>query len=291
MLNVLIIGGSGYIGSALVKKMMNEWKITVIDNFSYGIETWKDYPQVTMIKESIRCLSCIKEYLDEADIIINLTCIHLLDSKTNPILDLEINARSVLFLLVYLNENPDKGYIHISSGSIYHVRQYHSAPSHYALSKYIGELYTQLYIENGLKAAIIRPFFVYGPGTRYRDGVVDHFVKQALARKPYTIHRPGTQTITPTYIKDVVDIITEIIKQNAWGVVYDAVGNESFSIGELADLIDEVLGIKNERVIEDFPNLYGSSKITVYPYMIERVLNFYQPYSLRVRLQQMVDKK
>lgn len=289
-MNVLILGGSGYIGSTLVKKMMNEWEITVVDNFAYGNETFEQYPQVKFVKESIRCLSCFKEYLDKADIIINFTCVHLLDSQGNPILDLEINTKAVLSLLVYLKENPDKGYIHISTGSIYHIRQYHSAMSHYVISKYAGELYTQLYLENGLKAAIVRPFYVYGAGKRYRDGVVDRFVKQALAGEPYTIHKPGNQNVTPTHVKDVANIIIEIVRQDAWRIVYDAVGSESFSIGGIADLIDEVLGIKNERVWTESSQDYGSSQITVYPFMIERVLNYYQPYSLRVRLQQMVDK-
>lgn len=299
MKNVVILGGSGYLGSALIKKMMKKWKITVIDNLAYGKEKWEWYPEVTFVEESIRCLGCIHAYLHEADIIINFACIHLLDSKANPILDLDINVKSVLFLLEFIKnenysdnpENSDKGYIHISSGSIYQVRQYHSAPSHYALSKYMGELYTQLYIKNGLKAAIVRPFNVYGPGVRYRDGVVDKFLKQALEKAPYTIHRPGIQTITPTYVNDVVDIITEIVKQEAWGATYDAVGNESFTIGAVADLIDEVLGRKNERVLEDFPQVYGDSEIVVYPYMIEQKLNFYQPHSLKTRLQQMVDRK
>ena len=292
-MKILIIGGSGFIGQRIVKNMRKDdpdWEITVLDDLRYGTENYKADKGIELLIWDIKSLQ--PNFIKDYDLIINLACVHLLDSGSYPIRDLWTNTEAVLSLLENMKQYPHIRYIHFSTGSVLPLRGNRTPKTHYSISKYAGELYTDLYMTKyNLDTSIIRPFGVYGPGGK---NVVNIFLDQALNGKPYTIHGDGTQKIRPTYVDDVASITKELIESPTSGWFINTVGKETFSINELADHIDNIVGITNSRLYGDPPVSYDLVDIYSGGYLndsLKYILEWKQPYTLDERLKQMVNNK
>ena len=106
MTNILITGGAGYVGSALIKHLVNEnndFKITVIDNLSSGGDSLLSFmgnKNFTFIKGDIRDKSLVNKEVERADIIVNLAAIVGFPAcRKNPDLAEEVNYNGSLNIL------------------------------------------------------------------------------------------------------------------------------------------------------------------------------------------------
>lgn len=289
-MKALVIGGAGFIGKSVVNQLKDEYEITVIDNLRYGDETYTDEPGITFKEKDLylTALVNIGEISNDYDVIVNLACIHLKDSYVNPIRDLQVNTESVIPILEELKDKRDTFYVHISTGSVYQLTQRGEGSSQYAISKYATERYILLYVKQyGVKATIVRPFNVYGINGR---GVINVFLQQALHKTPYTIHGEGDQRLRPTHVDDVAAIIKAVIDKRVSGEVIDAVGEESFTVSQIADGLDKAMSIKNKREYITAPSIYKLNPDTI-PELGKRakeVLGWKQPNSFKERIAQMV---
>jgi UDP-glucose 4-epimerase len=90
--------------------------------------------------------------------------------------------------------------------------------------------------EEGLDFAITRFFNVYGPGLQGR--VIAHFIQQALAGKPLTVHADGLQSRTFLYIDDAVAALRAIISKGGFSAnAYNIGDTTPITILELAQMI------------------------------------------------------
>ena len=106
MTNILITGGAGYVGSALIKHLLNvnnDFKITVIDNLSSGGDSLLSFmgnKNFTFIKGDIRDKSLVNKEVERADIIVNLAAIVGFPAcRKNPDLAEEVNYNGSLNIL------------------------------------------------------------------------------------------------------------------------------------------------------------------------------------------------
>ena len=287
-MKTLVIGGSGFIGKSVVRLMKSEHEVTVIDNLSYSDEDYRYDPQVRFENMDLCLIERLSDFLERFELIINLACVHLTDSGKYPIRDIKVNTEAVLSILETLRQDTGKYLVNVSTGSTYQIKLTGKANSHYAISKQATEQYIQLYVEQyGINATIVRPFQVYGADGR---GVVNVFLQQTLWHEPYTIHGDGKQRIRPTYVDDVSARIKAIVDKNAWGESFDAVGNETFSIRDIADIIDDVTGNKNAREFVIGPMCYqlNPDSIPELGKRTERILGYSQPKSFSERIKQML---
>ena len=289
-METLVIGGSGFIGTSLVNLLKKEHEITVVDNLSYGNEDYRHDPQVKFENRDLYLygIERPRDFLEPFELIINLACIHLRDSGKYPIRDIKVNTEAVLPILETLRHDTSKYLVNISTGSTYQIMLTGKANSHYAISKQATEQYIQLYVEQyGINATIVRPFQVYGAGGR---GVANIFLEQALSHKPYTVHGDGKQCIRPTYVDDVSAIIKTIVDKDAWGETFDAVGNESFSVLDIADIIDKARGDRNAREFVTEPGFYrlDPDSIPELGQRTEQILGYSQPKSFHERIEQIL---
>ena len=258
---ILITGGSGCIGSNLVRTLLKAEpeRIVVIDDLSASCE-WnlpRD-PKVYFVRGSILDEERMKRAFSFKPHYVFHLAAHFANQNSvdHPETDLMVNALGTLKVLEYANLVGVERFVFASSGcSVYGNK----APmplredfvslrldTPYQINKLVGELYCNYFHDYyGLPVAIARYFNVYGPGEvpgRYRN-VIPNFIWWALHKQPLPITGTGEETRDFTFVEDIVDGTLRM------GVVKEAVG-EAINLAsetetrviDLANWINELAG-------------------------------------------------
>ena len=70
---IFITGGAGYVGSALVPKLLNlNYKVTVLDLMIYGEDVISNHPNLNKINGDIRDINLLQKIIPGHDVIIHL---------------------------------------------------------------------------------------------------------------------------------------------------------------------------------------------------------------------------
>lgn len=251
-MNCLVIGGLGFIGSHLTKRLSKEGhNVTILDDLSYARKGFSGTAILNgtfkLIVGSLTDNSMLKLAASESDIVFNLACVHLTDSFNFPFNDAQVNINGVLNILE-LCRRTDQEYVHFSTGSVYgKAKEFPTTEDHpylnefnnpYAISKTAGDAYSRIYNKvYGIKTIVIRPFFVYGFGGW---NVISIWMDTLVKGRPLIIHGTGAQTRTPTYVSDLVDGVLLALSKQLWGEAFNIAGNEETSILELANRILDI---------------------------------------------------
>ena len=126
--SVLVTGGGGYVGSALVPSLLKQgYQVKVVDLFWYGRDVYGDenqHPQLERIELDIRNSLRLKEALKGVDAVIHLACISNDPSfELDPSLGKSINYDAFAGLLQGSIDQGVKRFIYASSSSIYGVKE------------------------------------------------------------------------------------------------------------------------------------------------------------------------
>ena len=258
---ILITGGSGCIGSNLVRALLKAEpeRIVVIDDLSASYE-WNlpEDSRVYFIKGSILDEERMKRAFSFKPHYVFHLAAHFANQNSvdHPETNLMVNGLGTLKALEYANLVGVERFVFASSGcSVYgskaplplreeYVSLHLDTP--YQINKLVGELYCNYFHDYyGLPVAIARYFNVYGPGEvpgKYRN-VIPNFIWWALHKRPLPITGSGEETRDFTFVEDIVDGTLRM------GVVKEAVG-EAINLAsetetrviDLANWINELVG-------------------------------------------------
>ena len=258
---ILVTGGSGCIGSNLIKLVLRAEpeRIIVIDDLSSSYE-WNlpIDPKVLLVRGSILDEEKMKRAFSFKPHYVFHLAAHFANQNSvdHPETDLMVNALGTLKTLEYASLVGVERFVFASSGcSVYgsqaplplsedFISLHLDTP--YQINKLVGELYCNYFHDYcGLPVAIARYFNVYGPGEvpgRYRN-VIPNFVWRALHKKALMITGSGEETRDFTFVEDIVDGTLRI------GAVKEAVG-EAINLAsetetrviDLANWINELTG-------------------------------------------------
>jgi len=264
-LKILVTGGAGNIGSALVKKLIsNKFHfVVVIDDLSTGsIEKLPklDEENFKFVKANVNNLSEIDSvfYSFNFDFVFHLAAVvGVIRTQENPIKVLK-DIDGIKNILELSKNSSVKRVFYSSSSEVYGEpvelpQNEHKTPLNsrvpYAVVKNLGECFFRSYQqEHGLDYTIFRFFNTYGP-QQSTDFVTAKFVAAALKGEDITLYGDGSQTRTFTYIDDNIETISNIFEK---GLVKNDVinlGNDELtSIKELAELIIKVTGSKSKII-------------------------------------------
>ena len=250
-MNILVLGGCGYIGSVLIQKLIENKKnkITVIDTQWFGNYLIKN-SRIKNLKKDIRDIKNISFKN------IN-TIIHLANIANDPAVELdpqlswEVNTLSTKFLIEKAIKNKVKKIIFASSGSVYGIKKEKKVTENldlepisvYNKTKMIAERVLFSY-KDKIKVFCIRPATVCGISPRMRfDISVNLLTLQALKSKKIIVHG-GTQIRPNIHIKDLVRVFEHFVKnKKAKPGVYNA-GFENMSILSIAKTIKNIIPSK-----------------------------------------------
>jgi UDP-glucose 4-epimerase len=263
MAKALVTGAAGFIGSHVVRHLLNEdVEVVALDDLSGGF--LDNVPeQAQWMQASVTDYALLQDLFEaEAfDYVFHLAAyaaeglshfIRLYNYNTNLLGSVNLINLSVL--------HDVKCFVFTSSIAVYGANQLPMTEDltpqpedPYGISKYAVELDLEAaHRQFGLDYIIFRPHNVYGEhqniGDKYRN-VVGIFMNQILLGKPLTIFGDGEQTRAFSYIDDVAPVIARsVFTPEAYGEVFNVGGDQPYTINTLARVVGEALGVTPELV-------------------------------------------
>ena len=235
-MNILVVGGAGYVGGGIVDKLQQKHQVTVYDSLIYENEFRKN---VNFIYGDIRDYFKLNKILKQYDAVVWLAAL-VGDGacSINPTLTYEINSESVKNLVA----NFKGKIIFFSTCSVYGAQEgvlneesEVNPLSEYAKSKLVAED-----ILTNSDAIVFRLGTLFGIGDEFSrirlDLVVNVLVTKALIDNKMSVFG-GEQWRPLLHVKDVANAVDHTIESSLKGVFN--LHYKNFKISEIADLIKE----------------------------------------------------
>jgi UDP-glucose 4-epimerase len=289
---VLITGGLGFIGSNLARQLVAYGaQVTLIDSLipEYGGNPFNIHDirdRVSLNITDVRDPHAMTHLVKQQNFLFNLAgqTSHL-DSMSNPMTDLQINAAAQLSILeACRRHNPRVKLVFASTRQLYGRPQYLPVDEKHptrpvdvnGINKLAGEQYHLLYNDvYGIRACALRLTNTYGPGMRVKDArqtFLGVWVRNAIEGRPIVVYGDGTQLRDFNYVDDAVDaLLTAAADARSEGKV--------FNLGS-----DEVIDLKT--LASKLIALFGEGELQMIPFPAERkaidIGNYYSDFS-RIR--------
>src|SRR5690606_33315526 len=216
MMRVVVTGGAGFIGSNLVRLLLDSGhEVTVLDNFSSGYRDNLAQLDVRLVEGDVRDPAVVEAAVRGSEVVFHLAAsVGNTRSIEHPIADSEINVLGTLHVLEAARRHGVRKVVFSSSAGIFGelktlpIREDHPAEpdTPYGASKLGAEklclAYAKLY---PLECVCLRYFNVYGVNQRYDayGNVIPIFVHRRLRGEPLTIYGDGEQTRDFINVRDV----------------------------------------------------------------------------------------
>jgi nucleoside-diphosphate-sugar epimerase len=250
----LVTGGAGFIGSNLVEYLLNKgFNVRVLDNLSTGkISNIKEFlSDIEFLEGDICDRNLVNKAVEGMDYVFHQAALPSVPrSIEDPYTTNKVNVEGTLNLLLASRDLGVKRFIYASSSSVYgntgDLPKSEDMPvfpqSPYALSKYAGERYCQIFNEiYGLETVCLRYFNVFGPRQDFESqyaAVIPKFIYQILNGGPITIYGDGLQSRDFTYVTNVVIAnYKAAITPGIGGEIFNIACGNRTTINELAKLV------------------------------------------------------
>ncbi len=260
MKKFVVTGGAGFIGSTLVRTLLDHGSVAVIDNLLSGHEKnlAEIRDRVELHTVDIRDAAAIAPVIAGADTVFHLAAIPSVPrsiDQPRPSHDVNINGLFEVYeaavkgkvrRLVYAASSSAYG----DSETLPKVETMPAKPkSPYAVQKYLGELYASVYASCfGLETVALRFFNVYGPrqdpSSAY-SGILSLFMKHLIARTSPTIFGDGEQSRDFTYVEDVAALCFKAANALCVsGKMFNAGNGGRYTLNEIWKMLEQIEGVQ-----------------------------------------------
>lgn len=293
---IFITGGGGYIGSALVPKLLSiGCRVRVYDLFLYGENTLKPHPKLQCIKGDIRDRKTMMDAAKGSDVIIHLASVSN-DSaaKLNPAVGKSINLDAFHNILDTIRRVRPERFIYTSSSSVYGPQNqpdiYEDTPArpitNYSKQKLECEyILREAVIPDVTTWSTIRPATVCGYASRLRlDLVVNTLTINALENRCIRVFG-GNQLRPNITMEDMVRAYVALLEAPAEKVQAQTfnVGHDNLSLERIANVIKIALHDHDIKIIKEPSNDLRSYHIN--SGKIKQHIGFVPKYELNVAVQ------
>ena len=258
MTRVLVTGGAGTIGSAVVRRLLSDsrWEVRIADHreppqwMREGCEI-----RTSDLREPLAAGAAVHgcaHVIHLAAIVGGIAHFHKL-----PFTLFEVNNALTGALTHAAVAHDVERFVYVSSSMVFeratefptteeHVEVCPAPHSAYGFSKLAGEVYTRAaHAEHGLRYTICRPFNAYGPGELpepdepgIAHAVPDLIHKALTGRRPLEIFGSGEQTRTITHVDDIADgIVTATASPAGADQDFNISASEELTVAEIAERI------------------------------------------------------
>jgi UDP-glucose 4-epimerase len=261
---VLVTGGGGFIGSNLVRELLERGDtVRILDNFATGnranLAGLED--DVEIVEGELRSYERVHNAVRGVELVFHQGALPSVPrSVQDPLTTSAVTIEGTLNVLLAARDENVRRVVYASSSSVYGnsgtlprtESQQPDPISPYAVAKLAAERYcVSFHRVYGLETVALRYFNVFGPRQDPKSqyaAVVPRFLAAIEAGQPVPIHGDGTQSRDFTYVANVVAAnLLAGGAEGAVGAVLNVATGRQASVNELADVIGAVLGKPVEK--------------------------------------------
>jgi UDP-glucose 4-epimerase len=264
MTRVLVTGGAGFIGSNLVRALLDRGdEVRVLDNFSTGSRANLEGLGIEIVEGELRSYERVHNAVRGTEVVYHLGALGSVPrSVQDPLTSSAVNVEGTLNVLLAARDEGVRRVVFSSSTSVYGTSRERPTTesstldpiSPYGVAKLAAERYCISFsrVYESFETVVLRYFNVFGPrqspSSQYA-AVVPLFITAIAAGLPITIHGDGEQSRDFTYVDNVVGAtISAATAVGASGRVFNVASGVPASVNTVADTIGSILGQKVEKV-------------------------------------------
>lgn len=255
-MNILLIGGAGFIGSSLAKRFVldESYKVIVLEPERANKSRLKPLKDHVILEQGdFRDSAFFMQLIDKYDVNI---VVHLVSTMIpgstlshfqNEVDDILVPSMNIMELCAKRNI---KLVFFSSGGTVYgnsKIIHQESDPcepiSYYGLSKLIVENMIMFeHRTSNLQYLIVRPSNPFGPGQNIhgRQGIIAVALGKILDNEPLTIWGNGNEIRDYIYIDDLADSVYQLITKGVSNEAYNIGSGKGYSINEIIELINNI---------------------------------------------------
>ncbi|HET7572822.1 MAG TPA: SDR family oxidoreductase [Gaiellaceae bacterium] len=266
MSRVLVTGGAGFIGSNLVRALLERGDdVRVLDNFSTGRRENLAGLDAYLVEGELRSYERVHNAVRGVEVVFHLGALGSVPrSVQDPLTTSAVNVEGTLNVLLAARDEGVRRVVFASSSSVYgstaELPARESGPvdpiSPYGVAKLAAERYCVSFsrVYESFETVVLRYFNVFGPRqnpfSQYA-AAVPLFVTAVAEGRPVTIYGDGEQSRDFTYVQNVVEAnLLAADAPAANGRILNVAAGAPHSVNELADTIGRLLGKQVERSFE-----------------------------------------
>ncbi|NUR74880.1 MAG: NAD-dependent epimerase/dehydratase family protein [Thermoleophilia bacterium] len=263
MTRVLVTGGGGFIGSNLVRGLLERGDdVRVLDNFSTGDRANLEGLHIEVVEGELRSYERVHNAVRGREVVFHLGALGSVPrSVQDPLTSSAVNIEGTLNVLLAARDEGVRRVVYSSSSSVYGPRRElpvkEDLPpdpiSPYGVAKLAAERYCVSFsrVYESFETVVVRYFNVFGPrqspSSQYA-AVIPLFVTAIAAGEPITVYGDGEQRRDFTYVSNVVDGTMRAAEAGgASGRIFNVAASAPVTVNDVATAIGSVLGKPVEK--------------------------------------------
>ena len=262
-MKALVTGGGGFIGSNLVRALLDEGHdVRVLDNFSTGNRANLSGLDIEVVEGELRSYERVHNAVRGVEVVFHLGALGSVPrSVQDPLTSSAVNIEGTLNVLLAARDEGIRRVVYSSSSSVYGPKRElpvtEDMPpdpiSPYGVAKLAAERYCVSFsrVYESFESVVVRYFNVFGPRqspfSQYA-AVIPLFVTAIAAGEPILVYGDGEQRRDFTYVSNVVDgTIRAAEAAGASGRIFNVAASAPATVNEVAAAIGAVLGKPVEK--------------------------------------------
>jgi UDP-glucose 4-epimerase len=255
---VLVTGGGGFIGSNLVRALLDAGHdVRVLDNFSTGNRANLNDLGVEVVEGELRSYERVHNAVRGVEVVFHLGALGSVPrSVQDPLTSSAVNVEGTLNVLLAARDEGVRRVVYSSSSSVYGTRrelpvtedQPPDPLSPYGVAKLAAERYCVSFsrVYESFEAVVVRYFNVFGPRqsplSQYA-AVIPLFITAIHSGRPIRIDGDGGQRRDFTYVSNVVEgTMLAADAEAVSGRIFNVAASSPVSVNDVADTIGKILG-------------------------------------------------
>jgi UDP-glucose 4-epimerase len=273
-MNILVFGGSGFIGRNIANRLCRKHIVTVVDNNQRGYSDLGLDDFITLRQVDVTDRQAVFDIVKNCDVLINLAYVNGTKNFYDfPEVVFDIAIRGQLNICDAINKIGVKHFLYASSSEVYQDPGIFPTPEQiplvipdienprfsYGGGKIVGELICKFMIQNIETKTVFRPHNVFGPNMG-NEHVIPNLIHKILTSTDgsITIQGSGKETRSFCYVDDMVDAVELLVHDELPGTYNIGTENET-SILELVEEISAIIG-KNINILSTEKTLGSVSR-------------------------------
>ncbi len=257
MKTILVLGGSGFIGNAIVNRLLRSYNVIVIDkvapNVKYNNENFK-----YIVADLINSMQGFEDVLKNVDKVLHLISTTVPVNSTDKILQgiqenvfptiqiLDLMVKCGIREIIFASS---AGTVYGESSKINYISDVCNPISSYGIEKITIEAYIKLYTRyHGIKGKIVRFSNPYGmdKNSDKEQGAIPIFIRKNLNKEAITLY--GDTTRDYIYIDDLIEGLFKVIEYDGNQDIFQICFGKSYLLHEILNFIEEILKQKFVKV-------------------------------------------